>query len=683
MKEMKKIIPLLVCFCCFLAFSYGQNTKIDSMLQVLKISKEDTAKVNTLNRLATELMSYSPDTAIYFTEQAKALSIKLNYKMGIATSNLQIGIALTHLGNYEEALNACNNALELYNELLPASDRSDSRTGRPKILKQIANTYNTIGINYDHQGKYPDALKNFLESLKISEEVGNKSTIAATYNNIGIIYCKQGNYPEAMKNILASLQLEEESGNKIGIVNDYTNIGLIYESLGKYSEASENFFLALKISTEIADKQLIANSHNNIGVNYYNQGNYSEALENYSAALKVSEETGNIQMVANSLLNIGQIYVEQGNYPIALKNFLASLEVCEKIGDSQGIGMAYGSIGLVYWKQHKYNEASEYVKKGLGISKDIGDVGNIKYSYLLLAELDSAQGNYKNSLKHYKFFITIRDSLNNLDVSQKITQLQMQYEFDKKEALAQHEQEEKDTLAHKELQRQKLIRDFALGTIGLVLVLFFFIYRSYRARQALRLNDIRNRIAGDLHDDIGSTLNSISIYSEVARKKDENYDEALEMIGDASRKIIEAMSDIVWTINAENDSFEKIIFRMKSLAYNLFRAKKIEFTFHADEILDEKKLSLEERRNFYLIFKEAVNNMVKYANATRAAITLTYENNRIRLRIQDNGVGFDISQQNAGNGLKNMKRRADEMKAGFKIESQPGSGTQIELILKV
>ena len=154
------------------------------------------------------------------------------------------------------------------------------------------------------------------------------------------------------------------------------------------------------------------------------------------------------------------------------------------------------------------------------------------------------------------------------------------------------------------------------------------------------------------------------------------------MIGDASRKIIDAMSDIVWTVNPENDSFEKIIFRMKSLAYNLFRAKKIEFTFRADEILNTKKLTLEERRNFYLIFKEAINNMVKYSNATSASIILSGENNSVKLHIEDNGVGFDTSQEIIGNGLKSMNRRATEMNAQFKIESSKGNGTQIELILK-
>ena len=104
--------------------------------------------------------------------------------------------------------------------------------------------------------------------------------------------------------------------------------------------------------------------------------------------------------------------------------------------------------------------------------------------------------------------------------------------------------------------------------------MLLFGYRFYRSRQLLRLQNIRNKIAGDLHDDIGSTLNSISIYSEIARKNDAQRDEAIEMIGESSRKIIDVMSDIVWTINPENDNFAKVIFRMKSLAHNITSCKK-------------------------------------------------------------------------------------------------------------
>jgi signal transduction histidine kinase len=277
--------------------------------------------------------------------------------------------------------------------------------------------------------------------------------------------------------------------------------------------------------------------------------------------------------------------------------------------------------------------------------------------------------------------VGLSDSLFNEKKSQQIAELNTKYETEKKDkdiALLNKDKEIREA----EIKKQKLQKYSFIGGLGLVIVLLLFGYRAYRTQQSLRLQSIRNKISGDLHDDIGSTLNSISVYSEVARKKDEQQDEALEMIGEASRKIIEAMSDIVWTINPENDSFEKIIFRMKSLAYNLFKAKKIEFTFHADEILNEKKLSLEERRNFYLIFKEAINNLVKYSNAARVAITLTNENDTIKLSIKDDGVGFEMADDTTGNGLKNMKRRAMEMKAQFNIESGKGNGTQIELTLK-
>ena len=122
-----------------------------------------------------------------------------------------------------------------------------------------------------------------------------------------------------------------------------------------------------------------------------------------------------------------------------------------------------------------------------------------------------------------------------------------------------------------------------------IVVLAYGAY-NYRIQAVIRLQNIRNKISDDLHDDIGSTLNSISIYSEVAKQDESKHAQALEMIGEASRKIIDSMSDIVWTINPENDVFENIIIRMRSLSFNLFRAKNIEFIFKADESLNNAKL---------------------------------------------------------------------------------------------
>lgn len=215
-----------------------------------------------------------------------------------------------------------------------------------------------------------------------------------------------------------------------------------------------------------------------------------------------------------------------------------------------------------------------------------------------------------------------------------------------------------------------------------VALVFYLLYR-YRLQQLRRLQRVRNNIASDLHDDIGSTLNSISIYSEVAKQQAGKPIPALHLIGEHSRKIVESMSDIVWTINPENDSFEKIIIRMRSFAHQLLKAKGIEYTFEANERLDAVKLPMQVRKNFYMVFKEAVNNLVKYSGATRVAIDLKEEDGAILLRIRDNGKGILVSPETMGNGLMNMRRRAAEIRADLKIESEKDLGTGVEMKLKL
>ncbi len=122
---------------------------------------------------------------------------------------------------------------------------------------------------------------------------------------------------------------------------------------------------------------------------------------------------------------------------------------------------------------------------------------------------------------------------------------------------------------------------------------------------------------------------------------------------------------------------------MRSLSYNLLKAKKIECTFRADESLNELKLPMEIRRNFYLIFKEALNNLVKYSQATRASFILTHDDRAVNIIIRDDGVGFDVSAKHNGNGLNNIRRRANEINARLNIESASGTGTTVELNLTV
>jgi len=148
--------------------------------------------------------------------------------------------------------------------------------------------------------------------------------------------------------------------------------------------------------------------------------------------------------------------------------------------------------------------------------------------------------------------------------------------------------------------------------------------------------------------------------------------------------MLESMADIVWTINPANDNFEKVILRMRSFAYELLGAKKIDFEFDSDESIDQMKLPMEVRKNLYLIFKEATNNIVKYSEANRASFAISSSKDTLTMLIRDNGKGFELDKQaiGIGNGLKNMKNRAVEIGAKFLIESELGKGTTIQLLLK-
>jgi len=215
----------------------------------------------------------------------------------------------------------------------------------------------------------------------------------------------------------------------------------------------------------------------------------------------------------------------------------------------------------------------------------------------------------------------------------------------------------------------------------------------YREIQRLRQEHLRLRIARDLHDEIGSTLSSISILSASAlRGVEKDIDAArLGNIGDKARAALESMSDIVWAVNPENDSMEKMLARMSVYASEMLENAGTELRFEVGEGVEALALPMEKRKDFYLIFKEAVTNCAKYARAKQAEVVLRKEGQALVLRVQDDGIGFDIQPEApnsklktqhsnlslGGNGLRNMRSRAEAMGAELQIESAVGVGTTI------
>ena len=222
--------------------------------------------------------------------------------------------------------------------------------------------------------------------------------------------------------------------------------------------------------------------------------------------------------------------------------------------------------------------------------------------------------------------------------------------------------------------------------IGLSILAFgsliYMLYR-YRLQQLMRLQKIRNRIATDLHDDIGSSLTNINILSRLSKQHIAKVEQEvfLNRISEEVNASSQALDDIIWSVNSSNDTLEETLTRMRRYAAELFDADNVHYEFEMDPSISEKKMGMELRRDFYLIYKEAVNNISKHARASHVQIKIGIEKSNLQLIVIDDGKGFDSLAATHRNGLKNLHSRAERWKGFVDIHSEQGKGTYIRAIL--
>jgi signal transduction histidine kinase/sugar lactone lactonase YvrE len=217
------------------------------------------------------------------------------------------------------------------------------------------------------------------------------------------------------------------------------------------------------------------------------------------------------------------------------------------------------------------------------------------------------------------------------------------------------------------------------------LVLGLSIYAAYRYRlaQKVEIEQMRTRIAADLHDDIGANLTKIAILSEVAHHQlgpdDRPADKTLSSIANISRESVASMRDIVWAINPQRDRLLDLTRRMRGFASDIFTSRNIEFRFSAPDRDRELRLSPKVRRDVFLIFKEAVNNIARHSECSRATIEISLENGRLLLNVCDDGKGFNALEEADGQGLLGMRQRAESFGGEMEISSRNGFGTIVRL----
>ncbi|MDO9578429.1 MAG: tetratricopeptide repeat protein [Candidatus Cloacimonadales bacterium] len=600
---------------------FASSAVIDSLLNELQHSTEKEY-VNKLNRISREYSAFQPDSSLFYAQKALEEARKQDYEIGEVN-------ALSNIGFYYFDLHQYDKALQFQKESLVLSEDVDFKIGK-------ANALNNIGNIYEAQSSYDYALECHLKALDINREIGIEERIATSYNNIGNIYYCLSNYEKALEYYQNSLELKERSGKKDKIAGALSNIGNVYLGLEEDNKAIEYYQQALNLMIEIDHKQGIAHFTNNIGIIYGDLGNYEEALKFLTSARKAYEELGDKRGLARSLYN------------------MANLQ--EKLLDPQ--------------------KSLEYLSQSLALALEVDDQDIILNSYELYSNLYKKQKNFEKALDFHELYTTLKDSIFSQESSNKIAEMQVKFETEKKE--------KENEIYRLELEKQKLIKwRLYFGLIILFIITFLFYYR-YKSKQkinvelrekieeALRkqkeqqqiivhqanLSSLGEMAAGIAHE-INQPLQNISLSAESMeielneKKLDNKYlRQKLKYIYEDIDRI-KTISEHISTFSSEqkNEITEK--FCLNESVKNAVSMIKKQFEKNNVELQIDLKDDLSKIEGNLYKFEQVVLNLLSNAkdavledenNSQKQVVVRSNEtDSEVFLEVEDNGIGISQS----------------------------------------
>lgn len=560
-----------------------------------------------------------------------------------------------------------------------------------------AKNYYVLGCSFYLKFSYSQAMENLLTALKLSEKVNDPVLVMQINNQVGMIYKYLEDYDKAMTYFLPAYQqaLRLKTGP---LANLLVNIGNVKESQGLYNESISYYQQYLQLKPNDSFTQVITN--NNIGKVYLSMNKPDIALEYFNKAYSVEDTVANLRGRAYSYNNLARVAQAKGEYNKAIGYELKSLQQAQLYNVKSLVWTCYEVLANCYQKIENYQLANFYLKKHLDLKDSIfarqrvDRVSVLDAAYRFESETEKKQQQIANltdrnrittlgmaNMNKQRLLTLLK--LNNLQQQDALNHLKLDNYQKANLVTTMKLQSLKQANQLNNLQLSIQNRNMLLlvaGCTTLLAVVFVF-YRRYRFKKLLEVESIRANIAADFHDELGSTLSSIALYSEMASR--DNLDDIqrtkgiLSVIGESSRGTVSAMQDMIWAIQPKNDNMHEVINRMREFAFPLAEVKNITLELNIEDDVMGIELPMEIRKNIYLIYKEAVNNAFKYAYAQNIKISLSKKGGMLLLSIIDDGQGFDITNARQGNGLRNIRRRAEQAGGALRIVSAEGEGTQI------
>lgn len=621
---------------------------------------------NALNKLAGVYSRIDNTKGLQQAWRAKCLSKTLDNNKTLATSYA----ILANIHKNTALYDSTEYYLDELKILASSANQSD--------WNYINQTYNsTKGLYYKFVGKGKEALPYLLEGYEYSKKLGIKEEIYGQAINLGNTYYQFGDYKKSLEYHFIALKGFESIGNKTGQSFCYNNISTCYYQMNRFEESIAYLKKSVKLKQELNDRRGMANAEQNLGNSYMGLENLVLAEKHFKNAIAINEDLDNSPGLITNYFNLGRMYLEK-NPKISINYFNKGRQLAVKNEDIDMLTKIDLEILAVKAREEEQLQNEKNSINNIQAFKEAGKKGDEADGYKNLADYYAQKEQYEKALEYTNKYYQLRDTLKGNEILAQFKNIEEQYNKEKNEKqiiLLQKDHQ----INEQKLNRQRfLMLIFGLIILFTAVGIYMFINKS-RLKQKMQELELRNRIAADLHDEVGSSLSSIYMLSQMAGK--DQFDakgDIMEKVKTNAKETMDRMGDIVWMIKPNVDEGEGLKDRMERFVSDICNSQNIVYTFSA-EVLNDLKLNMKQKKNLYLIFKEAVNNAVKYSFTQILDISVKQQGKNLEMVIKDYGKGFDEMTIIKGNGLENMRHRAKELNGTIAFTSSPEIGTMVQL----
>lgn len=601
---------------------------------------------------------------------------------------------------------------------------------------QLANMYGELGWQYATIN-LDSAIFFGKMAVEKAEEAGDPKILAQAYSDLGSGILQKGNLDESKVLYIKSLQIREQIKDSLGMAKSYNALGFIYQRKYETDSAISYFLKALPIFQKENAELNAAAVLNNLGVIYQNLPDYQKAKQAYEEAIAIRERLEDFRSVIGSYNNLGTVYKYLGEFDQAETYFRKAIAKSVELNDPMNQAISYRIYAMFLLEKGDLDNLEEIARKGLEVARQVntqyevatletalGSALNAKGKFreakpLLISAAKNfqEQGSEEDVLFPYFELISVYASLGQGDSSRYYSNLyqltlRSKVEKESKEVVAELETKYQTELKDLQIAEQQLqIRNKNLlifGSLGLALILAVVGYLLYNQQKlknrqlqqeselkaALaqletqnKLQEQRMLISRDLHDNIGaqltfiiSAIENLKYFEPIKEQLTARYDS----IANFTKQTITELRDTIWAMNSGQVTWGSLTGRIQDYLQKARQSSpSIEFSFDKDDqIKGEETLNSSDSIQLLRIIQEGVQNAVKYAEAKTVNVKIQQEAGITKVQISDDGKGFEESTITPGNGLYNMRKRAEELGASLKIESSLGKGTQILLTWK-